>query len=258
MRKITIYILLSLLVLAGCQEQEIQQAQVEESIEQVESQKQEPVAEATEVKPESEQVAQFEITMKIVTVDKDEYAAIDEIWGRVTKGILVSIRPEILDEAELIIGMGWRDFAGRLDGITKKLSSVEEKEISVRVSESKSAYFAIGERVFIDKFFYYGRWYDASKYKLADAVRSLKIVPRDIPGRDLINLRITPVMKGLLSDGSDMEFVQTEVGLTLKPLQPGVIGAPVQWSDYLATALLRSKENGKDRQSLLVIKVRKL
>lgn len=258
MRKITIYILLGLLALAGCQEQEIQQAQVEGAIEQVESQTQEPVIETTGAKPKPEQVAQFEITMKIVTVDKDEYAAVDKIWGRVTKGILVSMRPEILDESELIIGMGWRDFAGRLDGIKEKLSSVEEKEISVTVSESKPAYFAIGKRVFIDKFFYYGRWYDASKYKLADAVRSLKIVPRDIPGRDLINLRITPVMKELLSDGSDMEFVQTEVGLTLKPLQPGVVGAPVQWSNYLATALLCSKEKGKGKQSLLVIKVRKL
>lgn len=258
MRKITICTLLSLLALAGCQEQEIQQAQVVESIEQVENQTQKPVAETTEVKPRPEQVAQFEITMKMVTVDKDEYAAIDKIWRHVTRGIFVPTRPEILDESELIIGMGWRNFAGRLDRIKEKLSSVEEKEISIIVGESKPAYFAVGEKVIADKFFYYGRWYDAGKYEFANAVRSLKIVPRDVPGRDLINLRITPVMKGFRSDGGDMEFVQAEVGLTLKPLQPGVVGAPVQWSDYLATALLCSEENGKDKQSLLVIKVRQL
>jgi hypothetical protein len=166
------------------------------------------------------------------------------------------MRPEVFDESQLIVGMGWRDFAGRLDGIKEKLSSVEESEISITVGDGKLAYFTLGEGVIIDKFFYYGRWYDASKYKLSDAIRSLKIVPRDILGRELINLRITPVLKGFLSDGGNMEFVEAGVGLTLKPLQPGVIGAPVAWSKYLATAMLCSQEDSKDRQSLLVIKVR--
>ncbi len=254
MNKITIYIAMSLLVLAGCQTEEVQQVQVSE---QTESQIQEPVAETTEAEPESEQAAQFEIAMKIVTVDKDEYAAIDGIWERVTTGILAPMRPEILDESELKVGMGWQqDFAIRLDRIKEKLSSVEESEISITVSEGKPAYFTIGEGIAIDKFFYYGRWYDASKYKFADAVRSFKIMPRDIPERELVNLRITGVLKGFLSDGGDMEFVETEVGLTLKPLQPGVIGAPVTWSKYLATALLCSQEDSKNKQSLLVIKVR--
>ena len=91
-----------------------------------------------------------------------------------------------------------------------------------------------------------------------NAVRLLKIVPWQVPGKEIISLRLTPVISGLGSDGGDMEFVQTEVGLTLKPGQPGVVGGPVQWSNYLATALLCSREDDKERQSLLVIKARPL
>lgn len=262
MKKTTIYIVMSFLVLAGCREEGIQQVQEPQQIEQTESHAPKPVAETTEAKPEpepeQEQAAQFEITMKIITADRDEYAAMDEIWKDVTTGILVSMRPEILDESEIKAGMGWHNFTDRLNKIKDKLESVEESEISVKAGDGEKAYLMIGEGIILDKFFYYGRWYDTDKYEFADAVRLLRIVPRDIPERDLINLRITPVFKRFLSNGGDMEFAETEVGLTLKPSQPGVIGAPVEWSHYLATALLCSREDGEDKQSLLVIKARQL
>ncbi|MFA5554690.1 MAG: hypothetical protein WCZ89_04125 [Phycisphaerae bacterium] len=258
MKKIIASILIGLFLLIGCEPQpsskprpvaaqDVVQEQTNEQSAQTEPQIQ-------AVEPEN--LTEFEITMKILTVDKTDYPAVDGIWESVTRGYVTADLSEILSETQLEIGMAWPDFDEKLNAIKQNIDSISQSEITVSAHELKPVYLKVGDKISSEKFFYYGRWYRAENFNFESAERILKIVPRKVPGREFINLLITIVFSDLLPDGGKMEFVQMTAGITLMPMQPAVIGIPVEADDYLGKALLISKDSDKDKQSLIVLTIK--
>lgn len=205
-----------------------------------------------------EEGLKFEITMRILTVDKEEYQIIDGIWtsAPITRGYLTADYPEILDETQLLIGMAWAKFDEELNILKEKVKSAAESQTTITAVEAKPVYLPVGEKIEADKFFFYGRWYQAKDFKFKEAKKLLKITPLQIPEREFINLQITIVFSDFLSDGGSKEFSQMTAGITLRPGQPVVIGGPVKMDEYLGKALLISGENEKTTQSLIILTVK--
>lgn len=262
MNRILISITALLLILAGCEPEKEKIPEAREVLEQ-NSQDAEQVQvsaeQPSEPAGETETQAQFEIKMKVITADKKDVPTLNEIWQQLTRGYMTANRAEIFDETQLEIAMGWADLPQKLDAITQKLSSVRETEMSAAAAEYQPVYLKVGKAIDISKFFYFGKWYKQSDYQFSNTKKLLKVIPRKISERNLINLEITIVFSEFLKGGGDMEFSEMAAGVTLMPLQPALIGIPAEPDDYLGNALLTGLDKeGNYTQSIIILTVEPL
>ncbi|MFA5422508.1 MAG: hypothetical protein WC374_01450 [Phycisphaerae bacterium] len=269
MKNIAIIILVWCLLLAGCEpeQQQNQREQVSQKIEQAEAEpvKQEQAepnapavqSEQTESQADGQtpqqQAADIKVNVTLLTVDKNDFEALDTLWGYTTGALTVKRRSDIFNESGLKVHMAAGDLSPKFNAFKNSIKSRQEKEISLELADRETGYADLGTGIRNPKFYYLTKWYDADNYQFSSAGRSFKIGIIKVPGRDLLNVQITPVLKNFLNGGGDKEFTELRTALTVKPNQSILIGGSRTSRENLSSALLGLQK--EDVDTVLLINV---
>jgi hypothetical protein len=259
MRKIAIIILAGFLLLAGCEkEQEQQQSEFERVSEQIEQAKAE--AREKEQTPAGQKSAEeltgnIKVTVRMLTVDERDFEALDSLWGYTTSSFVVIRRADIFPDSGLKVHMGAGDLTARLEAIKRSAKYSEGTEVFLVLADKATGYINMGTEIAVPRFYYLTRWYEAADYQFRRAGRGFKVTVRRIPGRDLINVQLTPVLSRFLNDGGDKEFTELKAAVTVKPGQSILIGGSRTSRENLSSALLGLRQEKVLKDTVVLVDV---
>jgi len=263
MKTIKFYILIACLLFVGCdtdqpQKQQGQYEQVSEQIEEIKSQAEAQTEQQTGEKPdtgavEEQKLGNIKVTVKKLTVEERDFSALDSLWEYAPGDFVIYKRPDIFHESGLKVGISRSGLKAQIQAVREKTKSSEMTEMFLVVADGSEGYINMGREILIPQFYYLNRWYKQVNYQFKSAGRSFKVLAVRIPGRDLINLRITPVFSNFLDDGSTKEFTELMTNVTIKAGESVLIGGSRSSYENLASALLgRSVEKGKTDTVIIV------
>jgi ABC-type enterochelin transport system substrate-binding protein len=242
MRKTTIILLVGFLLLAGCEKQQEQQQgdfeQVPERIEQIKADVQEQQPSQADRHNAEEPTDDIKITVTILTVDEQDFKALDSLWAYTSDGFVLKRRLDIFPESGLKVNMAVGNLSAKLAAVRENAKHSERTEMSLVLADGATGYINLGTGIPMPQFHYLTRTYNAADYNFQRVDRGFKVRARRVPERDLINLSLTPVLSGFLKDGSDKEFNELWTGITVKPGQSILIGGTRASRDNFPSALL--------------------
>jgi hypothetical protein len=268
MRTIAIILLVLCLLLTGCEpeQQQSQNQQVYPKIEQAEEQpvKQQQQASLERTEPNTpavqseqpqakagQQTPDIKVDVTILTVDEKDFEALDALWGNTTSALTMKKRSDLFEQSELKVNMTAGDFGSKFNAFKNSIKYKQEKEISLELADREAVYLNLGTGIKNTRFYYLTKWYDAKDYRFDDAGRGFNIKVIKVPGRELLNVQITPVLKNFLKDGSDEEFEELRTALTIEPVQSILIGGTRTSREYLSSVLLGLQKKDVDTVILL-------
>jgi len=254
MRKIKVCILAVCLLLAGC-ESNLQEHQ-DEHFEKVSEQIEQIKTQADSVVPaDTEAVGNIKVTVKMLTVDEQDFSAIDGLWQYASDDFVVYRRPDIFHESGIKVGISRGNLTAKLAAVKNKSKYSEQSEMFLVLADGSTGYVDIGKEILVPRFYYLNRWYEAGEYEFRRAGRGFKVTAVRIPERELVNLRITPVFSSFLSDRGDKKFNELMTNVTIKPGQSVLIGGTRTSHESLASALLGRSATKRKTDTVIVVDV---
>jgi len=266
MKKINMIILIGCLLLAGCEEQPLQdqaatlESPPEREVPVIPSTKTEPV-EQEQSQPElkaaceadDEKTGDIELSVRILTVSEQDFTALEELWDYTTVLFVMTKRTDLFPRSGLKIQAATADLSEKLDELADNAAQAREKRISLTLENYAAEYMKINRRIKIPKFDYLTRQYTPEKYNFEKAVGGFKIIAQKVPQRELINMRLTPVLFDFLSDGGNQVFDELRTAITVKPNQSVLIGSAGDPQNDLASALLGSSVGRGATKTIILI-----
>ncbi len=195
------------------------------------------------------------IVINMLSVSSNEYSAVDSLWRYTDQNIHIVKRPETFRRSGLKIGIAGKEFKGRLDIIKKQLTSSEETELFIVVSEGYPGYISIGREIAVPRFYYLGRWYSRVDYQFVQAGKSLKVLARKL-ANGWVEMELTPVFSKFLSNGGDIELTELSTRVVALPGQSVILGQVDTAEENVATALFSSGKGAKKKHTLIVVTAR--
>ncbi len=256
MKKITIIILAGCLLLTGCKSEQQQQGQFErvsEQIEQVKAEAQRQEQQQAEQKGAEELTGNIKVTVRMLTVDERDFEALDTLWGYTTGSLTVKRRADIFPESGLKVHMAAGDLSAQLAAVKKNARHSEETEMFLVLANGETGYINLGTEIAVPRFYYLTRWYEAADYQFRRAGRGFKVRAIRVPGRDLVNLQLTPVLSQFLNDGGDKEFTEMSASLTVKPGQSILVGGSRTSRENFSSALLGLRQEKVLKDTVILV-----
>jgi len=249
MKKMTMTILISGLILAGCENQPKQgeYQRVSQQVDQAKAQAEQASA--------AEQTGNIKVSVTMLTVDERDFEALDSLWYYTTSSFVVTTRPDIFPESGLRVHMASGDLSTKLAEVSRQARYCELNEMSVVLADGATDHINMGTAIAVPRFHYLTRWYEATDYDFQRAGRSFKITARRIQGRDLVNLRFVPVLSRFLGDGGDKEFMELTTAVTVRPGESILIGGSRTSRENLSSALLGLPKEGRQRDAVILVNV---
>jgi hypothetical protein len=257
MKKTAVIILTGLLLLAGCEKQQEQQqgefGRVSGQMEQVKTETQEQQKSQVDQKNNEEPTGNIKITVTILTVDEQDFNALDSLWAYTSDSLVLKRRLDIFPESGLKVNMAIGNLSAQLAAVRKNAKHSEQTEKFLVLADGATGYINLGSGIAMPQFHYLTRTYKAADYNFKQAGREFMVRARRIPGRDLINLSLKPVFSGFFKDGSDKVFTELWTGITVKPGQSILIGGTRTSRENFSSALLGLRKEGVLKDTVVLV-----
>ncbi len=192
------------------------------------------------------------VVVNMLSTNLVESSIVDALWHYTDENVKIVNRPEVFSRSGLKVGLGSKDFRARLDITKRHLRSSEETELFIVITDGTEGYINIGEEIFVPRFYYFDRWYNAVDYEFLHAGRSLKVAGKKLRG-GAIDLVLTPVFSRFLNDGGDLELTELTTRITVRPGQIVVLGGTESFSENAASALLGYNKSGERKKTLITL-----
>lgn len=252
MKKIIMTILVSGLILVGCENKQQQQSEFEPLSEQIEQVK---APAQTQQTSGVEPTGDIKISVTMLIVDERDFAALDSLWQYTTSSFIWIKRPDLFPESGLRVQRAGGDLSIKLTAVSKQARYCRLNEMFLVLADGATGYIDIGTQIAVPQFHYLTRWYKATDYDFKRAGRGFKVTARRIQGRDLVHLRLLPVLSRFLSDGGDKEFTELTTALTVKPGESILVGGSRTSQESLATALLGLSRETRQKDMVILVNV---
>ena len=256
MRKIITLVIIGCLFWTGCEneqskEQQSQFERVSQEIEQVRAQEQTEIEKTTV----AELTGNIKVTLRMLTVDERDFEALDSLWKYTTPHYVVIRRSDIFPQSGFKVQMAGGNLTAKLTVVKEQAKYSEDTEMFLVLADRATGYIDIGTEIAVPQFHYLTRWYKATDYEFRRAGRRFKVSARKVPGRDLVNLRLTPVFSRFLNDGGDKVFTELLTVVTVKPNQSVLIGGSRASRENLSSAFLGLRKEEVQKDTIILVNV---
>ena len=245
------------MLLAGCEKQQEQQQgefeRVSGQIEQVKAEAKKQEQSQVDQQDTEESTGNIKITVTILTVDEQDFDALDSLWTYTTGSFVVKRRLDIFPESGLKVHMATGDLTAKLAVVRKNAKHSEQTEMFLVLADGATGYINLGTEIAEPEFHYLTRTYKATDYNFRQAGRGFKVRARKVPERDLINLSLTPVFSRFFNDGADKVFTELRTGITVKPGQSILIGGTRTSRENFSSALLGLRKEGVLEDTVVLV-----
>ena len=253
MRKTITLVIIGCLFWTGCEseqskEQQGQFERVSQEIEQVRAQEQVAVQEA-------ELTGNIKVTLRMLTVDERDFEALDSLWKYTTPHYVVIKRSDIFPQSGFKVQMAGGNLTAKLTAVKEQAKYSEDTEMFLVLADGATGYIDIGTEIAVPQFHYLTRWYKPTVYEFRRAGRRFRVTARKVPGRDLVNLRLTPVFSRFLNDGGDKVFTELLTVVTVKPGQSVLIGGSRASRENLSSAFLGLRKEEVQKDTIILVNV---
>jgi Bacterial type II and III secretion system protein len=195
------------------------------------------------------------IVLDFLRTEESEYSKLQALWQYADENVAITAGKDEFRKSGLRIGLAEGNMALRLDAIQNTMKSSERTQQFIVVANNTTGQINVGTEIATPVFFYRGRRYSTVGYEFRKVGKFLEVTARKL-GNGMVEVEVTPVFSGLVSDSGQMNQIRmTELNtkVILANGQSMVIGSTDGQQNNVANALLGVEKNGVRQKNLLVL-----